>query len=85
MVDKLYHGVNPRSSLRSITCFIVEIQRFVCDHATRPISRNYGLNALLCTCMAFPHTTRDPDLNKMDMGGAVRNERKDRARVEFRC
>ena len=60
MVDKLYHRANPRSSLRPIVCLVVEIQRFVCDRAT---PRNYGLKALLCTCMAFPHTTRDPEIN----------------------
>ena len=34
--------------------------------------------------MAFPHTTRDPEIKEMDQGGAVRNERKDRETVEFR-
>ena len=67
--------------------FIVEIQRFVCDRATPPIIEKYyyGLKALLCTRMAFLHTTRDPEINQMDLGGAVRNEGKDRARAEFRC
>ena len=37
MVDKLYHRANPRSSLRPIALFVVEIQRFVCDRATPPI------------------------------------------------
>ena len=37
MVDKLYHRANPRSSLRPITRFVVEIQRFVCDRATPTI------------------------------------------------
>ena len=37
MVDKLYHRANPHSSLRPIACFVVEIQRFVCDRATPPI------------------------------------------------
>ena len=37
MVDKLYHRANPRSSPRPIVCFVGEIQRFVCDHATPPI------------------------------------------------
>ena len=37
MVDKLYHRANPRSSLRPIVCLVVEIHRFVCDHATPPI------------------------------------------------
>ena len=34
MVDNLYHRANPRSSLRPIARFVVEIQRFVCDRAT---------------------------------------------------
>ena len=37
MVDKLYHKANPHSSLRLIMRFVVEIQRFLCDHATPPI------------------------------------------------
>ena len=38
MVDKLYHRANPRSSLRLIARFVVEIHRFVCDCATPPIN-----------------------------------------------
>ena len=37
MVDKLYHGANPCSSLKPIVRFVEEIQRFVCDSATHPI------------------------------------------------
>ena len=37
MVDKLYHRANPRSSLRPMVRFVVEIQCFVCDRATPPI------------------------------------------------
>ena len=37
MVDKLYHRANPRSNLRLIARFVVEIQRFVCDRTTPPI------------------------------------------------
>ena len=37
MVDRLYHRANPRSSLRPIARFVVEIQRVVCDRATPPI------------------------------------------------
>ena len=36
-------------------CLVVEIQCFVCDCATPPIID--GLKVLLCTRMAFPHTT----------------------------
>ena len=37
MVDKLYYRANPHLSFRPIAHFVVEIQRFVCDHATPPI------------------------------------------------
>ena len=36
MVDKLYHRANPRSSLRPIAHFVVEIQRFVYDRTIPP-------------------------------------------------
>ena len=39
LVDKLYHrSIDP--SLRPIACFVVEIQRFVCDRASPPIIDN---------------------------------------------
>ena len=38
-------------------CLVVEIQHFVSDRTRPPILRNYGLKALLCKRMAFPHTT----------------------------
>ena len=34
--------------------------------------------------MTFPHTMCELEINKMALGGAIRNEHKDRARVEFR-
>ena len=37
MVDKLYHRANLRLSFRPTVLFVVEIQHFVCDHATPPI------------------------------------------------
>ena len=40
--------------------------RYSALFATAPYpqqSRNYGPKALLCTRMAFPHTTRDPETN----------------------
>ena len=52
MVGKLYHKTSPRSSFRPTVCFIVEIQRFVCNRATPLIIEK--LKALLCTRMAFP-------------------------------
>ena len=36
MVDKPYHRANSRSSFRLIARFTVELQSFVCDHATPP-------------------------------------------------
>ena len=85
MVDKLYHRANPRSSFRPIACFIVEIQRFVCDHATPPIIEKLQSKgvAMLCMRMVIPHTMREPEINQMTLGRAVRNEHKDRARIEF--
>ena len=34
--DKLYHRANHCSGFRLIACFAVELQRFVCNHATPP-------------------------------------------------
>ena len=53
MADKLYHRANPCSSFRPIMCFAVKIRHFVCDHATAPIIKNYGLKVLR---MVFPPT-----------------------------
>ena len=61
MVDKLYQRANPHSSFRPTVRFVVEIQRFVCDRATSPIIGSP--KALLCTCMAFLHATREPEIN----------------------
>ena len=36
MIDKLKHRANLRSSLRPFAHFVVEIEHFVCDHATPP-------------------------------------------------
>ena len=51
MADKLYHRANQRSSFRPIVRFAVKIRHFVCDHATAPIIKNYGLKVLR---MVFP-------------------------------
>ena len=37
MVNKLYNRANPRSSFKPTLRFVVEIQHFVCNHATPPI------------------------------------------------
>ena len=58
MVDKLYHRANPRSSLRPIARFVVEIQCFVCDRATPPITRG-GHVYTCCT------DTRDRDQSEI--------------------
>jgi hypothetical protein len=60
MVDKLYHRANARSSFRQIARFTVELQRFVCDRATPPIIEKLRPEG---TRMAFPHTTREPEIN----------------------
>ena len=46
MADKLYHRANPCSSFRPIVHFAVEIRHFVCNPATAPIIKNYGLKVL---------------------------------------
>ena len=60
------------SSIIELTCvqvsdqsrtFAMELERLVCNRATPRQSRNYGLKALLCTLMAFPYTTRIPEVN----------------------
>ena len=59
MVDKLYHRANPRSSLRLIARFVVEIQRFVCDRATPPIIeklRSKGVATVLFRLVVHPAT-----------------------------
>ena len=85
MVDKLYHRANPRSSLRPIVCLVVEIQRFVCDRATPPIMEKLRSKGVAMHAYGVSAYYRDPEINYLDLGGAVRNECKDRARVEFRC
>ena len=82
MVDKLYHRANLRSSLRPIMCLVVEIQRFVCDRATPLIIEKLQSKGVARHAYGVSAYYRDPE---MDLGGAVRNEHKDRARVEFRC
>ena len=76
MLDKHYQRANQRSSLRPITALRLR--------SRHTLKRNYVLKALLCTRIAFLHT-RVTRKSIMDLGGAVRNERKHRARVEFRC
>ena len=44
---------NLRSSFRAITCFALELQCFVCDHATPQIIES----------IAFPYTTCESEIN----------------------
>ena len=52
------HRANLRSSLRPIAHLAMEVERFVCDRATRPppTIKKVRSKALLCTRMAFPYT-----------------------------
>ena len=64
-------------------CFAEELQRFVCDRATPPIIeklRSTGVAVHAYGVSVYYAYSG----SQMDLGGAVRNERKDRARVEFR-
>ena len=84
MVDKPYHRANSHSSFRLITWFAVEIElclrlRHTPNNGEITVKRRW----LLCIRMAFPCTTHNiPEVNSMDMGGAIPNEREDRARIE---
>ena len=44
-----------------IVCYVLELERFVCDHATT--IENDSLKALLCTRIAFPYTMHVPEVN----------------------
>ena len=58
--DKLYHRDKFQ---RLIVCFVVEIRRFVCEYTTPPIIKILQSKGILCTHMAFLHTTREPEIN----------------------
>ena len=65
MVDKLYHRPNPRSNLRPIVCFVVEIQHFVCNSATPPIieklrSKGVAMHAYGVTWKSIKWTWAEP-------------------------
>ena len=57
--DKLYHRANPRSSFRATVCYVVEIQRFVCDRTTPPIIEKLQSKGAAMHTYGVPHTTRD--------------------------
>ena len=84
MINKLYHRANPYSSFKPIARFVVEIQHFVCDRTTPPtIEKLWSKGAAVHMYDVSAYTTREPEINSIVRGGAVRNEHKDRARVEF--
>ena len=56
--DKLYPRANLPPSLRLITRLALELKRFVSDCATHTINEK-----LLCTRIAFPYTTCEPEIN----------------------
>ena len=63
MLDKLYHRANLHSSFKPIhyelRCGDTAFRLQSCH---TPNNREiYSLKALLCMCMAFPHTTREPE------------------------
>ena len=51
MVDKLYHRANPGSAFRLIVHFVVEIQRFVCNHATPLKNREIAVQRRCYACV----------------------------------
>ena len=63
MVDKLYHRANPRSSLRLIMCLVVEIQRFVYDHATPPTIEKVRSKGVAMHAYNVSAYYRDPEIN----------------------
>ena len=63
MVDKLYHRANPRSCFRSTVRFVVEIQRFVCDHATPPIIEKLRSKGVAMHAYGVSAYYRDPEIN----------------------
>ena len=52
-------------SLKPIACFALELEYFVhnCATLTKKKKRKYGLKVLLCTHIAFPYTTHEPEIN----------------------
>ena len=60
MVDKFCHRANPRSRLRPIVRFVVEIQCFVSDRATPPIIEKLWSKGV---AMHTYGATREPEIN----------------------
>ena len=81
MVDKPYHRANARSSLDRSRASLWSYRALFVNALHPQQARNYGLKALQCTHIAFLYITRIPEV---DLGGAVQDERKDQARIEFR-
>ena len=59
MFDKLYH----RASFSPIAHFALELEHFVCDHATIIEDEKLQSKVLLYTHIAFPYTTHVPEVN----------------------
>ena len=54
MFDKLYPRTNPRANLRTIACYALDLQYFVCDYAICIEIINFSLKVLLCMRSLFP-------------------------------
>ncbi len=64
MVDKLHHTANPRTSLRPIARFTMELQSFVYDRATPPIIEYLRPKGVAMHArMAFPHATHESEID----------------------
>ena len=65
MLDKLYHRANLHSSFKLIHCALCCGDTALCLQSCHtPNNREiYSLKALLCTRMAFPLTTREPEMD----------------------
>ena len=77
MIDKLYHRANPRSSLRLIVRFVVEIQRFVCNRVIPPIFEKLWSKGVAMHAYGVSAYWRDPEMNvkiEQELNFVVDNE-----------
>ena len=84
MVDEPYHRANSRSNFRPMARFAIELQSFVCDRATPPTIEKLRSKGVAVHAYGVSVYYAYTGSQLMDLGGAVRNECKDRARIEFR-
>ena len=61
--DKPYPRTNPPASLRPIALFALKIARFVCDRATTILNEKLRSKGVAMHALAFPYTTRVPEIN----------------------